>query len=236
MVDRSQALKLTNGCPGSEAPFLRLNGRGARHKTTSVAAGCEASTHLNRPGNRSREGILALQGGEDVNLGLPSQANPGPVHRPASHPHLLPQPWRRQNRKRPLAAGFTLVELLIAVVIIGVLSGVAMPAFLGQQNKAKINAANVQARGLMSYCLAHFIDNGEMPDSNDAEYRRLSKDPKYTIITWTATPTENKCEVRIEGNKFSLNPEGIFSIEATGDATTIIATPAKAGKRPSPSS
>ena len=189
MVDRSQALKLTNGCPGSEAPFFRtafvlhfkrgntlapglgerLNGRGARHKTTSVAAGCEASTHLNRPGNRSREGILALQGGEDVNLGLPSQANPGPVHHPGSQPHLLPQPWRRQNRKRPLAAGFTLVELLIAVVIIGVLSGVAMPAFLGQQNKAKINAANVQARGLMSYCLAHFIDNGEMPGSDDKE-------------------------------------------------------------------
>ena len=38
-------------------------------KTTSVALGCEASTHLNRAGSDagSREGILALHGGEDVN-------------------------------------------------------------------------------------------------------------------------------------------------------------------------
>lgn len=165
-----------------------------------------------------------------LTLGMPSQANPGPVHRPGSQPHLLPQPWRRQNRKRPLATGFTLVELLIAVVIIGVLSGVAMPAFLGQQNKAKINAANIQARGLMSYCLAHFIDNGKMPDPDDDEYERLSKDPEYTIIKWEATQGENECKVDITGRNLTLEQQGIFSIEATGDATTIIATPAKAGK------
>ena len=165
-----------------------------------------------------------------LTLGLPNQANPGPVHHPGSHPHLLTQPWRRQNRKRPLAAGFTLVELLIAVVIIGVLSGVAMPAFLGQQNKAKINAANVQARGLMSYCLAHFIDNGKMPGSDDKEYERLSKDPNHTIIAWEAIRQNSKCEIKITGNNFPLDPEGIFSIEATGDATTIVATPAKARK------
>ena len=183
-----------------------------------------------------------------LTLGLPSRANPGrwmpsantptsvpaaiPVYGPESQPHLyaprLPQPWRRHNRQRPLAAGFTLVELLIAVVIIGVLSGVAMPAFLGQQNKAKINAANVQARGLMSYCLAHFIDNGKMPDSGDKEYERLAKDPEHSIITWKAERKDSKCRVTIKGK--NLSQDGIFSIEASGDATTIKATPAKAGK------
>ena len=167
-----------------------------------------------------------------LTLGLPSQTNPGPVHRPGSQPHLLPQPWRRQNRKRPLATGFTLVELLIAVVIIGVLSGVAMPAFLGQQNKAKINAANIQARGLMSYCLAHFIDNGKMPDPDDDEYKRLSENPNHSIIKWEAEVDQenDKCKIEIKSKSIALQQEGIFSIEASGDATTIKATPAKVRK------
>lgn len=152
-----------------------------------------------------------------------------PDRRPAgSQPRLGPQPWHQQARKQCPAAGFTLVELLIVVVIIGVLSGVAMPAFLGQQNKARINAANLKARGLMSYCLAHFIDNGKMPNTGDAEYDRLSKDPKYGIIKWNAQRADDECKVNIEGNNLDLKQKGIFSIKASGDATTIQATPAKA--------
>jgi len=152
-------------------------------------------------------------------------------HRPDSRPRRLPlrsQPWRQPGRKHPsAAAGFTLVELLIVVVIIGVLSSVAMPAFLGQQNKAKINAANIQARGLMSYCLSHFIDNGAMPKSGDTEYDRLAKDPNHAIIKWAVTRKDDKCEVNITGNNITLSQSGIFAIEASGDATRIQATPAK---------
>lgn len=119
------------------------------------------------------------------------------------------------------------MELLIVVVIIGVLSSVAMPAFLGQQNKAKINAANIQARGLMSYCLSHFIDNGAMPNAGDKEYDRLAKDPNHAIINWNVTRNDNKCKVNITGKNLKLSQKGIFAIEASGDATTIQATPAK---------
>ena len=182
----------------------------------------------------------------------PGRCTPGAAPTPATTtvpgppaPRLPKRPCR--PRRCPGNTGSALwrqgaspwVELLIAVVIIGVLSGVALPAFLGQQNKAKVNAANVQARGLMSYCLAHFIDNGKMPDSNDNEYKRLSKDSGHSIIIWEATssnsnpssggnqPSGNKCEVKIKGKGITLNPDGNFSIDASGDATKIQATPAK---------
>jgi len=151
--------------------------------------------------------------------------NPLPGHDPgSSRPRLLP---RSRQQRQPLAAGFTLVELLIVVVIIGVLSGVATPAFLGQRNRASINAANMQARGLMSYCLAHFIDRGEMPNARDKEYKRLAKAPKSNIIQWTNESTEDRCKIRITSEKLKLSPPGIFSVQLSGDATTIKATPAR---------
>lgn len=196
MVDRSQALKPTLGL------LSRVN-TGRRTPSAITPLSARATTPAYDP-----------------------KAQPQPRHQPGRPQQPRhPQPWRPQPWQRPSSAGFTLVELLIAVVIIGVLSGVAMPAFLGQQNKAKVNAANIQARGLMSYCLAHFIDNGEMPDSDDAEYKRLAKDAGHSIVTWKASREDDKCSVTIKGK--ILSQEGIFSIYDSGDATKIQATPAK---------
>ena len=154
---------------------------------------------------------------------------PSPSHQPGEQSRRRLPPGHRQHQRQTATSGFTLVELLIVVGIIGVLSTVALPAFLGQQNKATVNAANVRARGLMSYCLSYFISNGKMPESGNTEYARLSKDPGYNIIKWNSSRTNNMCKVSITSasDSLSLSPEGIFSIEASGDETKVQATAAK---------
>jgi type IV pilus assembly protein PilA len=55
--------------------------------------------------------------------------------------------------------GFSLIELLVVILIIGVLAAIALPAFLGQREKGQDSSAKSAARNLVSGMESYYASN-----------------------------------------------------------------------------
>jgi len=78
--------------------------------------------------------------------------------------------------------GFTLVEMLVVLAIIGLLLAVSTPQVLRYLSSAKVDAAKTQISNFESALELYFIDNGSYPTDQQGLGALMSK--PTTIETW----------------------------------------------------
>jgi len=59
--------------------------------------------------------------------------------------------------------GFTLIELMVVVVILGILAGLIIPKIMGKPEEAKKLKARMQIEQLEQALKLYYLDNGEYP-------------------------------------------------------------------------
>ncbi|MEM9973725.1 MAG: type II secretion system major pseudopilin GspG [Pseudomonadota bacterium] len=79
---------------------------------------------------------------------------------------LLPSIKSRSKRRNRRTAGFSLVEMLVAVAIVGLLVGLVGPAAMRQLQASRVNATEAQISQLRAALDIYQIDTGRLPSED----------------------------------------------------------------------
>jgi type IV pilus assembly protein PilA len=115
-------------------------------------------------------------------------------------------------------SGFTLIELLVVILIIGILAAIALPAFLGQQEKGQDADAKSNARNLVSQVESCFATEQTYANCDTAgELGTTGLDigstaGKVEVVAGTATATDYTI---VAHSKASDPSEHSFTIKKT---------------------
>lgn len=74
---------------------------------------------------------------------------------------------KQLSKKSHAENGFTLLELLVVLVILGLLAGLVGPRLFGKADTAKVQTAETQVQMLKSGLLTYRLDVGKFPTERD---------------------------------------------------------------------
>ena len=74
---------------------------------------------------------------------------------------------QRSQRQAHASAGFTLVEMLVVLTIIGLIMGLIGPRVLGYLSESKVKTAKLQIESFSSALDLFYIDTGRYPTSSE---------------------------------------------------------------------
>ncbi|HWJ95062.1 MAG TPA: type II secretion system major pseudopilin GspG [Telluria sp.] len=131
----------------------------------------------------------------------------------------------QRQLRRGIQRGFTLVEIMVVVVIIGILGALVVPKLLGRTGESRVTAAKVDISTLMQALKLYKLDNQRYPTTEQGLQSLIQKPTTGPAANgWKAGGYVEKLPKDPWGNPYQYLSPGVhgevdvFSFGADGQA------------------
>jgi len=126
---------------------------------------------------------------------------------------------KRRGKEKRRQGGFTLIEILIVVLIIGLLASFVAPNLIGRYERSKEEIAKAQVEMLSSGVLSFKLDLGRYPNSMDELLKSTDtkwRGPYLSKQSLPKDPWGRDYQYKVPGDHgpfdlYSLGPDGTLN-------------------------